>query len=112
MAELMWFPHAAVSDYLDWEQLDENHARVTMNYGDVSASGIYSFNKNGLPVGFEAERFGDFKGKYSKETWSVATTGYRYFEGLPIGNKSEVTWKLKDGDFTWLKLEITDIEYK
>jgi hypothetical protein len=112
MAEMIWFPQAALSDSLDWEQLDDSHARVTMNYADVSSSGIYSFNKDGMPIGFEAQRFGDFKGKYSKETWSVATTGYKYFDGLPIGNTSEVTWKLKDGDFTWLKLEVTDIEYK
>jgi hypothetical protein len=112
LAELAWFPHAAVSDYLDWEQLDETHARVTMNYADVSASGIYSLNTNGMPIGFEAQRYRDFKGTYSKETWSVAITGYKYFDGLPIGNTSEVTWKLKEGDFTWLKLVVTDIEYK
>lgn len=111
MAEIAWFPHAAVSDYLDWVQIDADHARVTMNYGDVSASGIYTFNKEGLPVGFEAQRFGDFKGKYSKEIWSIKTTGYKYFDGLPIGNTSEVTWKLKDGYFTWLKLVVTDVEY-
>jgi hypothetical protein len=112
MAELMWFPHAAVSNYLNWEQVDANHARVTMNYRGVSASGLYSFNADNMPIGFEAQRFGDFKGVYSKETWSVAVKGYQYFDGLPIGNESEVTWKLKDGDFTWLKLEISEIEYR
>jgi hypothetical protein len=28
---------------------------------------------------------------------------------MPV--KSEVTWKLKSGDYTWYKLEITEIEY-
>jgi hypothetical protein len=112
LAEIIWFPHAAVSDYLKWEQVDMHHARVTMNYRDVSASGIYTFNDNGLPVAFEAQRYGDFKGKYSKETWSVATTGYGYFNGVPIGNQSEVTWKLQDGVFKWLRLAITHIEYR
>lgn len=112
MAEMAWFPQAAVSDYLDWEQIDNSHARVTMSYNGVTASGIYTFNKDGFPIGFEAERFGDFNGKYSKETWSVTTTGYKYFNGMPIGNASEVTWKLKEGDFTWLKLVITEIDYK
>jgi hypothetical protein len=110
MAEIAWFPHAAVCDYLDWEQIDDSHARITMGYNDVTASGIYTFNEEGLPIGFEAKRFGDFKGKYSKETWSVATTSFKYFNGIPIGNKSEVTWKLKEGDFTWLRLEVTNME--
>jgi hypothetical protein len=112
MAEIVWFPHAAVSDYLFWEQVDDHHARATMNYRDVSASGIFTFNNEGMPIGFEAKRYGDFNGKYAKETWSIVTTGFGYFNGFPIGNASEVTWKLKDGDFTWLRLEITGIEYK
>lgn len=109
MAEIIWFPQAAVSDYLEWEQLDTNHARVTMNYNGLMASGVYTFN-NGLPTSFEAERFGEFNGKYSKETWHVSTTGYNYFNGVPVGNKNEVTWKLKEGDFTWLKLELTELK--
>jgi hypothetical protein len=112
MAEIIWFPHAAVSDYLDWEKIDDNHARVTMNYNDVIASGIYAFNEEGLPVAFEAERFGKFNNQYSKEIWSVKITHYAKFDGIPIANKSEVTWKLKEGNFTWLKVEVTAIEYQ
>ena len=111
LAEIAWFPQAALSDYLDWKEIDAHHARVVMNYGDVTASGTYTFNDNGLPIGFEAERYGDFNGKFSKETWSVKTTGFAYFDGLPIGNSSEVTWKLKEGDFTWLKLTLDEVAY-
>jgi len=28
-----------------------------------------------------------------------------------IPTQSEVTWKLKTGNFSWLKLEITEIDY-
>jgi hypothetical protein len=28
---------------------------------------------------------------------------------MPV--KSEATWRLKDGDFTWYKLQITDIRF-
>lgn len=111
MAELIWFPQAALCEYLHWEQLDANHARITMNYGNASASGIYSFNAEGILTGFEAQRYGDFNGRYSKETWSVEIKAYRYFNGLPVASDCEITWKLKDGDFTWLKVTITQIEY-
>jgi hypothetical protein len=33
------------------------------------------------------------------------------FNGIRAGSKSEVTWKLKDGHFLWLKLEILDISF-
>ena len=111
LAELAWFPQAALSDYLDWEEIDPRHARVVMNYRDVSVSGIYTFNDNGMPIGFEAQRYGEFNGKFSTETWSVKTTAFAYFDGLPIGNASEVTWKLREGDFTWLKLTLTEVAY-
>lgn len=111
MAEMIWFPHAAVSDYVTWEQLTNQRARVTMNYGGVTATGIYTFNDDGFPSRFDADRYYGFEGTYSKQTWSIKITGYRYFNGLPIGSNSEVTWKLKEGDFTWFRLEVTDVEY-
>ena len=110
MAEMAWFPQAAGSKYLHWEYIDEHRARVTMQYGGTAASGVYLFNDDGRVAGFEALRYGDFEGTYRKEKWSVAATGYKTFNGIGIGNKNEVTWKLKEGDFKWLKLEITDIE--
>lgn len=111
MAEIIWFPHSAVSDYLDWEEIDSTHARVTMSYNDMTVSGIYTFNKDGFPIGFEAQRYGEFEGKFYKEKWLVTTTHYGYFEGMPVANASEVTWKLKGGDFTWLRLVISDVQY-
>lgn len=110
LAEMAWFPQAAASKYLRWEFIDDHQARVTMEYGGTRASGIYLFNDDGSVVGFEASRYGDFKGTYRKEKWSVATTGYKNFNGILIGYKNEVTWKLKEGAFKWLKVEITAID--
>jgi hypothetical protein len=56
-------------------------------------------------------RFGEFNGEYRKEPWSIATTDHRMFNGIRSGSKSEVTWKLKDGHFLWLKLEILNISF-
>ncbi len=111
MAEMIWYPQAAFNDYLDWEEIDRNHARVTMSYGDITASGVYTFNDDGFPIAFEAPRYREVKGKYSLETWSIRISEYRYFNGIPIGAHSEVTWRLKEGDFTWLILDIQTIEY-
>ena len=110
LAEVAWFPQAAVSPYLQWEGIDENRARVTMEYQGVSASGTYFFNEEGLVKGFEARRYGEFGGTYRKETWSVSITGHKTFNGVPIGHTNEVTWKLKEGDFAWLRMEVTEIQ--
>lgn len=109
LAETAWFPQVAVNDYLRWESIDDRRARVTMNYKGISASGIFSFNDEGLVEGFEARRYGDFGGIYRKETWSVAITAHEKINNIPIGHRSEVTWKLSEGNFTWLKMEVTEI---
>jgi hypothetical protein len=111
LAEMTWFPHAAVSRYLVWEQIDDTHARVTMNYEGLSGTGTFTFDRNGDVIGFEAMRFGDFDGEYRKELWSIAITDHKMFNGIRSGGKSEVTWKLKEGHFLWLKLEILDISF-
>lgn len=110
MAEMAWLPQAAVSNYLQWEFIDDHHARATMEYGGTTASGIYIFDDDGNLAGFEALRYGDFDGTYRLEKWSVAATGYKRFNGIWIGHQNEVTWKLKEGDFKWLKLEITAMD--
>jgi len=109
LAEMIWYPQASVLEYLKWDRIDERHARVTMTVGDTRATGTFEFNADGDVSGFEAQRFGDFGGVIRKETWSISVKQYQEFQGIRIGSLSEVTWKLKEGDFMWLRLEITDM---
>ncbi|MDP4160782.1 MAG: hypothetical protein Q8911_13645 [Bacillota bacterium] len=111
LAETVWFPSAALSDYITWEEIDETSAKATMSYGGVTASGVFTFNEKGEAVNFNAKRYMDNNGKYSLETWSVSMREYKVFEGIKIPTKGELTWKLQSGDFTWFNWEITDIEY-
>ena len=109
LAEMAWFPQAAVSEYLHWESINDWQARVTMDYADVSASCVYTFNEKGNVATIEARRYGEFDGVFRRETWSVAATGYGVFNNICIPNSNEVTWKLSEGDFKWLKLKVTDV---
>lgn len=112
LAEICWFPSAALSDYIQWEQIDSLAAKATMTYGGITASGVFRFNADGDMVSFEAKRYYERKEGATLEDWFIANKGYRAFDGgVRIPHKSEVTWRLKAGDYTWLKLEITDIQY-
>lgn len=111
LGEICWFPSAALEKYIQWQQLDSLSAKATMTYGGVTASGIFRFNPEGDLVSFEAKRYYDRKEGATLENWLVTITGYKEFYGVRIGHKSEVTWKLKTGDYTWLRLEISDIHY-
>ena len=111
LAEICWFPAAALRDYIHWEPLDSLSAKATMTNGGISASGIFRFTPAGDMESFEAKRYYDRKDGATLEDWLVTVKGYKVFNGVRIGHQSEVTWKLKTGDYTWLKLEITEIHY-
>ena len=111
LAEIMWSPTAALNKNIRWEYVNDTSARAVLVDGDKTVSGLFLFDRNGDVVGFEGKRYGDFNDLYSLETWAVEVKGYQDFHGVRIANKSEVTWKLKTGDFTWLKIEVTDIDF-
>jgi hypothetical protein len=111
LAEIEWLPSAALNNYIQWTHINDTSALGTMANGNRTVSGIFYFDSEGDIVGFEGKRYGNFDGHFSLETWYIKILEHKEFNGVRIGNKCEVTWKLKQGDFTWLQLEITDISY-
>lgn len=111
LAETMWFPSAALNDYIQWVEVDDNNVKATMSYLETTASGIFSINELGEVTNFEAERYGEFDGDYRLETWSIPVTDYRTFQGIKVPTKGEITWKLDEGDFNWFNFEVMELEY-
>jgi hypothetical protein len=109
--EMMWFPTAYLSEYIQWEAIDSTSARATMSYGGVTASAIIYFNEKGEMTDFVARRYMSVDGGYSLETWSTPIKEYREINGIRLPVKGEGVWKLSSGDFTYISLEVTDIEY-
>ena len=111
LAETCWFPSAALSDYIKWESIDERSAKATMEYGGIKASGVFYFHANGDLAKFEADRYYISNNVSSLEKWQVTCIDYKTIDGIRIPVKNNVIWKLKDGDFTWLELAITNIRF-
>lgn len=111
LAETVWFPTAVLEDYIEWKELDSRSAEATMIYGDTTASGTFEFNEDGEVVRFEADRYRELGGSYSKERWIIDIEEHGKMNGVKIPIKGRITWKLDSGDFTWFNFDITDIEY-
>lgn len=111
MAEMVWFPSAALSDYITWEAIDEHKAKATFTYNEKSVSGVFEFSEDGNIVSFEAQRFYNSNNQNTLETWFILTEGHQDFEGFRIPTKCKVIWKLKEGDFHWLNFSISDVTY-
>ena len=111
LAELCWFPSGAVNDYIIWESIDKHSVNATLIVDDKSVSGVFEFSNDGRIEAFKAYRYYGGEATSQLEKWVVKNTSYKRFNGILIPNKSNVIWKLRDGDFNWLNLEITNIVY-
>lgn len=113
LAEIAWFPSAALAPYITWEAVDDHRAMATMHYGDVTASGVFAFTPKGDLESFSALRFYDRKEGPTLEPWfiNVEPGAYKEFNGVRIPVRSSVTWKLREGDLTWYKVQIDEVEY-
>jgi hypothetical protein len=110
LGEMVWYPSAALNDYIVWEGMDSTTAKATMSYEGITASGIFKFDENGDFVSFEAERYYYRKEGSTLEKWVIIAHDYGEFEGIRIPVNLSVTWKL-ERDFTWYRMEITEMEY-
>jgi hypothetical protein len=114
MGEMVWYPQAALMPYITWQQTAPNAARATMTWKGLTASGIFTFNNEGDVLSFEADRYYDNDGTSTLEKWHVSCdpASIRDFGGIRAPARSEITWKLKSGDFTWYRLQVLDIQYE
>lgn len=111
LAEIVWFPSAALKQYVTWEGLTENTARATIKTDGLSASGVFSFDDDGMPVQFAAQRYMSKAGGYSLETWTVETGDFQETNGIKGPADIEVAWDLPAGKFVWFKAHTEGIIY-
>ena len=109
LGELVWFPSLAVSPYITWEQIDRHTAKATMHYKGVIGTGIFHFNENYDFVKFSALRFYGNTSDNKCYEWVITADEYKIFEEIKIPSKLKATWKLDEGDWTWLQLEIDTV---
>jgi hypothetical protein len=110
--EVMWFPSAFLGDNITWEAIDDDSARVTLTDRGESVSAVLTFDEEGRLANFVGERY------YHAGTpesvlipWSTPITSYGEFEGLRLPAGGHGVWHLDSGEFTYIELEITDIQF-
>jgi hypothetical protein len=111
LAETIWFPTTAISPYIRWEEIDSASARAVMDHKGTAVSATFYFQTNGDVKRIEADRYFGGGEDAKKERWIVDVTAVKEMNGVRIAYKNKVTWALKEGDFNWANMEITDIEY-
>jgi hypothetical protein len=111
LAELIWFPSAALASYVRWDPVDDTSARATMSYAGVTAAAVFTFDAEGRVQQISADRYLGSGDAATLERWSARVQAWRRLNGVVIPVEGVVGWKLKTGDFDYYRWQITRIEY-
>jgi hypothetical protein len=113
LAEAVWFPTALLpGDTLSWHEIDSESAKVVLMDGKHKVSGNFFFNEKGEINKFVTyERFRKIKGGYQKEKFSARSYNYKEFDGIRIPTEGEAEWNLSEGDFRFIKFQITVVHF-
>jgi hypothetical protein len=110
--EMMWFPSAFLSDYIQWGEINSDTAKVTIRVQDLAASAVLNFNQKGQITNFVAERYMDVSGGAILKKWSTPLKEYAEINGIMVPVRGEGVWKLSSGDFSYVRItDIPDLEY-
>ena len=111
LGEIVWYPQAAALPYLTWEPRDERSALATMSWGGISGQGTFFFDESGHFSRFEALRYRGDSPEAARAPWVIEVLERQAVAGLIIPVHMQATWKLPEGDWTWLDLRITGVSY-
>jgi hypothetical protein len=110
--EMIWFPSAFLSDYIQWEPIDSDSAKATISVAGLIASAELFFNQIGQVRNFVAERYMGINGGALLKKWSTPFKEYIEINGIMVPVKGEGIWTLSSGDFSYIKITgINELEY-
>lgn len=113
LAECFLVPTVILQDYITWEGIDETHAKATIYYYDISASGIFTFNDNGEMVSFTTnDRIAtEIDGTAKNVKWTAICSDYKESNGIRKPTVLKAIWHYKDGDQIYFNGNEIQIEY-
>ncbi|MBC6368844.1 DUF6544 family protein [Algoriphagus sp. AK58] len=111
LGEMVWFPSFALDQRIAWEALSDSTAKATLEVNGTRGSGIFYFTSEGDFYRFSAWRFQGNKPDSKRHEWVLEVSQHGEMQGIRVPIEMTATWKLEEGDWTWLHLKITDIQY-
>ena len=112
LAEAVWFPTALLpSAGVTWEAVEDRSARATITDRGTTATLVFHFDDQDLVERVHAE------GRYRAEDdafapWTGCFRDYREKNGMAIPTAAEVEWNLPDGDSSYWRASLTEIDHR
>ncbi|MBL8951567.1 MAG: hypothetical protein JNK82_12370 [Myxococcaceae bacterium] len=112
LAELVWFPSAALEPYVRWQPLDDHRARATLTKDGTTVSADFTIDDRGRFESLTAQRwYSPPGGTPSLQTWVIPARAWRRFDGVEVPSQGDAVWKLPDGDLDYFRWRISHLEH-
>jgi hypothetical protein len=72
---------------------------------------VFSFNEQGDMTSNVGSRYQEVNRRFELHNWGGTAREYKDFSDIRLQNKSDIIWKYETGDFNWLQLEVTKVEF-
>lgn len=112
--EMTWFPSSLLDPRITWEDLGDREVKATLRDQGLEASAVLSFGENGELLSWTTEdRYALVGGKLIKARWTTTVDPDDLLEagGYRIPRGGSATYSLSGGDFHYIDIYVTDIEY-
>lgn len=113
LSECLIIPNAALQDYIVWEEIDNLHAKATISYYGITASGIFAFNEKGEMLSFTTNdrEATAIDGTSEKVKWSAVCSEYEETNGIKKPTSLQAIWHYDDGDLVYFDGKDVVIEF-
>ena len=111
LMELAWYPSAALSPFISWQEAGVHSATATMNYGGLTGSATYFFDEHNELLKVEAWRYKE-NGEDARPLLCTGTINeHQQVDGLKVPVDMEISWELEEGTFIWYKFQAYDFQF-
>lgn len=113
LSECLLVPNAALQGYIIWEAVDNLHAKATISYYGITASGMFTFNENGEALAFTTDdrEAVTTDGRSEKVRWSAILQDYKENGGIRKPTVLQAIWHYDDGDQIYFNSRDAVIEH-
>jgi hypothetical protein len=109
----LFAPSTLIERDILWEPVDPHTVWARFTHNGITISAMLYFSESGKLTGFVSDdRYLSPDGKnYARYQWSTPVKKYRDFDGRKVPVSCEATWTLEEGNFTYIRFNLEEIEY-
>jgi hypothetical protein len=109
----MLAPGSLIDKRIEWQSIDPLTVKATFTHSGIRISAVLYFNEKGELKNFVSEdRYYSPTGEtFEKYRWSTPVKDYKEYEGIRIASGGEAVWTLPEGDYSYGRIYIKEIQY-